>query len=1082
MVTNPKKLGFYDEKELRDKVEGALREYYSKIETDTRELRLRDIKYGTGKYDPDNWGDIKSAILGHKTISAPIYGEFELRDKNTGNVIDSSRKKIGDLPLLTKYNSYIVKGSPYNIPIQLRLKPGPYSRETEVGENEVYSNVAHGKSFRTVLDPDSKKLTLRIGTTNIPLIPFLKEMGMGEGTIRSAVGTEVMDANAKDPGNVLANAYRALYNRKPEGLNDVDLREAIMDRFSVTELDTEVTKRNLGVGYSSVTPAYLRDTAKEVIALTRGEKGESNRDDISYKEIYTVMDHLPDIIRRNKKTNYANLNRLRRRMIDKNKIEEILDKPPSSEILEGYFTKSNLSRYANQVNPAAMTASPYITTLLGEGGISAAETVPSSSSDPQDTHFGFLDMLHTPESYSGGIVLNIATDTERDGKRLRTKVINIMNGREEKLSNDKVRDHVIAMPNEFEYRNNQWRAKADKVRALKNGIMSEVPAHEVRYMLKSPSGMFDTSANTIPFMANTQGNRILTASRMIEQAVALTDPDRPLVETAIEGRNVLDDIGRNYTVRSKVTGKVKDVKDDHVIVVDNKGKEYRYSMPRNLPLTNKAFIDAKVRVKPGDIVKPETILADTNFTIDGKMSLGKNLNVAYVPWYGKNYEDAVVLTESGANKLRSTHMFKEELKADPDTITYDINTYRAYSPKSILKDDLKRFDQDGVIKPGMEVAQGDMLVAALKRNIPRGVDRFVDLLRKSKARPFKDGALRWEYDKPGVVTDVVKKPEGVEVYIKTEEPMKVGDKLVGRYGNKGIVSEIIPDEIAPQFKDGTKIDVLVDPLSVVPRINLGQVLETAASKIAEKSGKPFVMENYDGTDYRSAIERMLKERKIPEKEDIYDPEHDRTIPNVFTGKQYYYKLMHQADLKATGRGVDGPYTQDMQPARGKPHGGQSIDRLTANVLLAHNARNYLRDALSIKNNMNDEYWDAIQHNRIPPAPKTPYEWEKFKGLMQGMGINTVQRGSELELTPLADQDVERLSAGRIKNPYRMILGKGIKATPDKDGLFGDDVGGIRGNVFNHIDLPTRIPSPAYRKAITTLLDIKDKDYENLLTE
>ena len=1079
MEHHPKKVGVYEEQKMLDNVREALSEYYEDIETDDRALKLRKVTYGNRSYDPNSWRDIKSAVLNQKTISIPAYGEFELIDKDSGRVIDKGKKKIGDIPLMARNNSYIVDGTPYTVPLQLRMKPGAYSREAETGEREVYSNVKGGYSFRTLIDPESQKLTIRVGTTNIPLVPLLKELGMHPNVIAGKIGEELYKSNDVDTKGVLDKAYKSFVGKASDE-DDDQKRKVLSETFAKTELNSDVTEKVLGRAHTKVSPDFILDTAEEVIKVTKGDKQGSNRDDIEYKEVYTIMDHLPDILRRKRRSDQVDVFRVKRRMTQRNTIGEILDKPPTAPVLNNYFASSNLSRYSNQINPMAMSSGPFITTLLGDGGISSSESVPSSSTDPQDSHYGFLDVIHTPESFSGGITLNMTTGTRLADKKMYIEVIDVLSGEDTELPNDKLSNYIVAMPHEFKKVGSTWVAKTKKIRALKNGNMSEVEPFEVRYMIKNPGGLFDLSSNTIPFMANTQGNRLLTGSKMIEQALSLVDPDIPLVDAVSDGKSVLDQIGRSYSVRSKEEGKVTNITEDSMVVTDSTGKKHTYDLPHNVPGTQMSYIDSKLRVKIGDSIKNGQLLADTNFTKDGKMVLGKNLNVAYVPWRGKNYEDAVVLTESGANKLRSTHMFQEELIGGDDVIRRNLGGYMAYSPTTIKKESIGNYTGTGVIKPGTKVHRGDVLVAALKRNVPRGTDVFVDLLRKSKAKPYKDGALTWEYDRDGVVTDIVETATGTKVYVKTEEPIRIGDKVVGRYGNKGIVSDIIPDKDTPTMANGEKLDLLIDPLSVVPRINLGQLLETAASKIADRTGTSYLVENFSGIDEREKILDRLKQLKIPEKEDIYDPATGKTLPNIFTGKQYIYKLQHQADLKATGRGIDGAYTHDEQPARGGGGGAQSIGRLSSNVLLAHNARAFMRDAMSIKSGKNSEYWDAIQQGRIPPAPTVPYVWDKFKSYLRGMGINTVQKGSEIELMPLTDRDVEQLSAGVIRNPFRMILGKGVTATPDKDGLFGVDVGGVKGNVYNHIDLGTSMPSPAYKKAITTLLDMKEKDYDAIV--
>lgn len=250
--------------------------------------------------------------------------------------------------------------------------------------------------------------------------------------------------------------------------------------------------------------------------------------------------------------------------------------------------------------------------------------------------------------------------------------------------------------------------------------------------------------------------------------------------------------------------------------------------------------------------------------------------------------------------------------------------------------------------------------------------------------------------------------------------------------------------------------------------------------MAKGTNKVYEVENFSGKNYRDDILNNLKRNHISEKEDIFDPSTGKTLKNVFIGQQYTKKLKQQVDKKYSSRGLSGSYTRDNAPTAGGGSGGQSIDNLTSNVLLAHNARENLKEMFSLKNNPNADYWRAVQHGQIPPSPEIPFEYEKFKSYITGMGVNPESKGSSITLNPLTDKDIDNLSEGPISNPTKSYLGKGTTLQPIKDGLFGEITGGFQGEKYTNIDLPEILPSPAYEDAIKTVLHMTQQEYEDNL--
>jgi len=1074
-MLSSEEMGLYSEKKTLDAVENKLKEIYN-INMGDKSLHLNKVEFGDYTYDPNDWSALKTAKQNKDTIGRPYYGVFEIKDEG-GKTIDKSRIKLGVMPVNTYMDAFLVNGNYYSVPTQFRLKPGAYSRRKESGDYEVFHNVRNGLPMRTSIDPESKKMAVTIRQASIPIYTVLKLTGADDRDIKKALGEEIYENNVQlDTTKDTNKLYRTLFNKSPESY--ASAVDEIKDYFDKLETTPSVNKKTLNDSLSKVDDRYFLASSGKLLNVIRGITPPDNRDELIYKDVYSVDDMVEDILSRTKKTHRLDW-KVKHKLKTKDDIQKVINRNDIDKVIKGIFTTSNLSRYADQTNPLSNEANHYTTTLLGEGGIGSPDVVTMDAKMMQPSHTGFLDPAHTPESFSAGVTLYLANDTKKDGKQLKTKVVNINTNKDSWLDNNTFYDTFVAYPHELRLKNGKWVSDDNEVVGLYQGKQVIRRPSDVVYMLASPDGMFDITSNAIPFLNSDQATRLLTASKMGTQASLLASPDKPLVDVVLNnGKSVLDEIGNKYCIRAKEKGVIIDATPEYILVSGKSG-DVRYNLPSNMPLNGDSYLDSVLRVRVGDRVEKGDLLADTNSTIDGKLSTGKNLNVAYLPYKGLNYEDAVVISESAAKKLATSHLHKIHI---PKESIFDFNKYRAFSPYDIKDDDVDRYDEDGVIKPGQDVMPDDIVAASMKKRSFSLADTLIQRLKKSVLPPLKADPVHWDRSVSGKVTDVIKVKDGIDVYVKTVEPVTYGDKLVGRHGNKATVSYIIPDEHAPRTASGDVIDIIMDPHGVSPRINYGQLLETAAGKLASKTGKPFVVENFSDKDYRSEILKDLKRHGIPEKEDIIDPSTGKTIPGVFTGVQYINKLKHQVENKISARGIDEPYNANMQPTRGKGTGGQSLDNLTTNILLAHNARGLIRDSFSIKNNPNREYWRAVQNGIAPPAPKAPYEYTKFEALLKGMGINMDKAGDVVKLSPLTDAQTRAISKGEIKEPYRMFKLRGDDIDPEKKGLFGSDVGGLKGNVFNHIELPDRIPSPVYKDAIKSVLGITDKEFDKLLEE
>jgi len=1082
-MLSPKDAGLYNEENNKRAVRDGLMSIFP-LQASGKTLSIEDVEFSDPKLNPDDWRDVYKAISSGKSISSEVRPTFVLKDE-AGNVT-KSKLKIGELPLLTNLDTFVVNGSQYNLPTQFRLKSGGYARETAAGTPEIFINAKGKRSLRLFVDENKKLLKAKIGQGSVPLTPLLKAMGATEDEIESILGKELSEINMDVNDDMIINkTYKALLGKNADKSQDAS--KAIKDYLSSAELDPEVNKITLGTGHSTISKDMLLDATDQLIKLTKKEIDPINRESLQFKSVHGVDDILQERLSNKRNLGLSKYNMMRK-MTGSDDISKIIDKNKFTKDLEQAFTTSKLSRFSSQSNPTAILNTPFMTTLLGEGGVHNPDAVPEDAKRLQASHMGFLDISHTPESMKAGITLTMAINTKKDGSQIKTKVINIRTNQPEWLSPEDINSTPLAFANQFTLKGSKWRPAGRNVQVIVGDEHKTLPYTSVKYMLPQGQDMFDLASNTIPFLQTDQGNRGMTSAKMSEQAVSLVNPEKPLVEPIIDGISVLDDIGSRFSVRANTSGIVDKILDDSIII-DSGGNKVEHPIPRNFPLNNKSILDSNVRVREGERVKKGDLLADSNFTRDGKYSYGVNLTTAYMPYLGFNHEDAALISQSAADKLKSLHMHKISIPIGDTTIT-DLKKFQAYNPFAFKKEDAKKYDDDGTIRIGQTLHPHDILAATMSENVLTGVDNIIAKLRKSAVKPMKDNSLLWKESVPGIVTDKVVHKDRIDLFVKTEEPFEVGDKLSGRHGNKHIVSKIIPDDMMPMTEHGEKIDIIMEPHGVPSRINPGQILEAAAGRLASLTGKPFQVENFSGKDYRKIIADELdkankamgikvKDVNHPDKLTIFDPSTGMKINNIGIGKAYITKLNHQVGHKLSARGIKEPYTQDHQPTRGGGVGGQSIDKLTANALLAYNTRDLLQDMFSIKNNRNNEYWRAIIHKELPPAPKESYELKKFDALLKSMGVNTVAKGTSLKLSPFTDRQILDMSAGEIPNPDKSFFGKGVNLTPIKTGLFGEVAGGMSGTEFNHISIDEPFISPAYRDAVKSLLGITNKELDEM---
>jgi hypothetical protein len=468
-------------------------------------------------------------------------------------------------------------------------------------------------------------------------------------------------------------------------------------------------------------------------------------------------------------------------------------------------------------------------------------------------------------------------------------------------------------------------------------------------------------------------------------------------------------------------------------------------------------------VKIGDAVSKGTLLAKSNFTDDnGAVATGLNLRVGYAPYRGYNADDAIVISESAAKKLSSEHMYTTKYK-EADNYETGKNAFLSIYPGTFDKQQMKTISPKGVVKPGTKVEYGDPLVLAISKRKPTGGGML-----RTRQELYSDVSETWDHESPGVVTDVDKTKDGWKVSVKAYSPMHIGDKLSNRYGGKGVVSKILPDDKMPHDKDGQPLEIMLNPLGIVSRTNPAQLIETVLGKVAKKTGHVYKLPGFSDENYVEFAKRELGKHGLNDTEDIYDPTSGRKIPKVLTGYAYMMKLHHMAEPKSSGRDI-GSYTSEGVPAGGGQEGSKRIGMGEMTALISHGATEVIRDAKLVRGQRNDNFWRALRLGYTPPSPKVPMVYEKFISYLQGSGINLRKNGETTHLLAMTDKDTTKMSAGPLKKAETVT---GDKLDPVKGGLFDVGLtGGHGGTRWTHIDLAEPLPNPVMEEPIRRMLGV-----------
>lgn len=1040
------------------------------VQNDLYTLRLSNVGYsGPERF---NKAAQKKAVLTRGSLARKLVGTWELVDNKTQQPVASRATTIANVPYLSDAGTFINKGVEYTLAHQMRLRPGVFTREKDNGELEAHVNTLPGKgrSHRYYMDPKTGVFKMQIGQAQIPLMPLLKTLGVSEQDIRKAWGNEITAANMEqgDAGTI-DKIYQRLAYKADSNLDQLGKIKAIAAEFAKTEFDEDVTKRTLGTAYKTLTPEAVLDITKKLIAVNRKEADSDDRDSMAYQQVFGPEDLIAERFVKDK----ANL----RQLLWKATAKKNLDHVPTgvfNKAITAALIGSGLGSSLEEINPAEIFDHQTRVTRLGEGGIGSLDAVPAESRSVQPSHFGFIDYLRTPESGKVGVDMRFARGARKgnDGK-IYMPVKNIQTGAIEYKTPQEIADTPLAFPGEE-------RSDLPMVAALVGGKLKYVPKDQAQYTAPDMDSTLSDLTNMVPMKSMVKGQRVIMGARMFTQALPLVNGEAPLVQSAAPdnpNESHEDRMGANLgAVRAQAPAQVVSVTPDEIVLRTQDGKKEVIDLYNDAPFNRKTFWTQKAAVQPGDVVKPGQLLATSNFTDPkGSAALGMNMRVAYLPFRGKNYEDAIVISESAAKRLTSEHMYQHEAEWDDNTHVGK-KAFMSLFPSEYDKKMLDKFDDNGAIKKGTEVNFGDPLVLVAKKR-----DQVYGKVHRGRAGNFSNDTLTWEHHSPGIVTDVEHTKKGVSVVVKTKAQMETGDKLTGRFGDKGVIAEVVPDSQMPHDKDGNPFEVLVSPLGLISRVNPAQVVEAALSKVAEKTGQPFKIKDFESDkDLVDFAMQELQKHNLSDTEDVIDPETGRKISGILTGKRFFMKLHHTAESKGQGRSIGG-YTAEGTPAKGGSEGAKRVGMLELGALLSHGAGKVIRDAKMVRGQANPDYWAQFMAGYDPPLPKVPHVYEKFVSQLRGAGINTVRTGTKTHIMAMSDKTVDELAGDRELQNSETVDWKG-NLRPVKGGLFDETLtGGHNGNRWSKITLHEPMPNPVMEEPIRRTLGLTEKQFRDVLS-
>ncbi|MGL5819847.1 MAG: DNA-directed RNA polymerase subunit beta [Phycicoccus sp.] len=1048
-----------------------------------RDHRFEDVKYS-----------IEDCRERDQTYSAPLFVTAEFMNNVTGE-IKSQTVFMGDFPLMTERGTFIINGTERVVVSQLVRSPGVYFERTpdKTSDKDVYTaKVIPSRGAWLEFEVDKRDMVgVRVDRKRKQSVTvLLKALGWGADRILEEFGDyesirmTLEKDHTTDQDDALLDIYRKLRPGEPP---TKEAAQTLLDnlyfngkRYDLAKVGRYKINKKLGVDneltQSTLTIDDIVATIKYLVALHAGEEtiaGSRRGEAVELRAETDDIDHfgnrrlrnVGELIQNQVRTGLSRMERVVRERMTTQDVEAITPQTlinirPVVASIKEFFGTSQLSQFMDQNNPLAGLTHKRRLSALGPGGLSR-DRAGMEVRDVHPSHYGRMCPIETPEGPNIGLIGSLASYGRINSFGfIETPYRKVEKGRitddVHYLSADEEDEHVIAQANAALNDKGDRFAQERVLVRVKGGEVEYIPADDVDYIDVSPRQMVSAATALIPFLEHDDANRALMGSNMQRQAVPLVRAEAPLVGTGMEYRAAVDS---GDVVVAEKAGVVTEVSADLVTIAQDDGTSRTYRISKFARSNQGNSYNQVVRVDEGQRVEAGRLIADGPATEGGEMALGRNLLVAFMPWEGHNYEDAIILSQRLVQDdvLSSIHIEEHEVdardtKLGPEEITRDI--------PNVSEDVLADLDERGIIRIGAEVRDGDLLVGKVT---PKGEteltpeERLLRAIFGEKAREVRDTSLKVPHGETGTVigVKVFDKDEGdelppgvnqlVRVYVANKRKITDGDKLAGRHGNKGVISKILPVEDMPFLEDGTAVDVVLNPLGVPGRMNVGQILELhlgwAASRGWEVAGSPDwagqvpaeARAASPGTRVASPVFDGVREDEIvgllesttptrdgqrlvdgSGKARLFDGRSGEPFPEpVSVGYMYILKLHHLVDDKIHARST-GPYSMiTQQPLGGKAQfGGQRFGEMEVWALEAYGAAYALQELLTIKSddvNGRVKVYEAIVKGDNIPEPGIPESFKVLIKEMQSLCLNVEvlsTDGSTIEMRE-AEEDVFR---------------------------------------------------------------------------
>jgi DNA-directed RNA polymerase subunit beta len=979
------------------------------------------------------------------SYTAPLKVEVKLVNLDT----EETKKQeifLCDFPLMSKRGTFIVNGVERVAVSQLIRSPGAFfTSEEKRGEKVFGAKIIpnRGTWLEFVSEPDGF-IGVRIDRRRkVPATTLLRALGLDEKKMVDSSKDKdikklfkeidkgevsfIKRTLERDPARNRKEAVMEIYRRmRPgEAVTPDPAKELIentffnFDRYDLSEVgrwrmwqrlpELKPKKdRDITTDDRVLTTDDVVAVLKEIIRLNNDpEATEDQIDHLGNRRVRAFTELLANRLR-------VSLMRIDRSVKDKISTAEddglkpskLINARPFASAVQKFFSSSAISQFMDQENPLAELEHKRRLTATGPGGLTR-ERAGFEARDVQSSHYGRICPIQTPEGSNVGLVNHFALYS-------RVNRYGFLETPYYKVENGKVTSEIHYLDaHEEEYHkiahggtkiDEKGNIVEEKVEARINGSPKMAKREEIDYIDVSPEQLISVAASTIPFLQNDDANRALMGANMQRQAVPLLKPAAPHVGTGMEAKVARDS---GHVILSEASGEVVEVDGKKVTVKDKKGKKHVHELETFSDTNNYTCFHQKPTVDKGQKVKEGDLLTDGGSISEGRLALGQNPLIAFLPWRGYNYEDAIVVSERLVKDDIYTSVHIENFTCDvrdtkvgPEVTTNDI--------PNVSEDKLKHLDQEGVIRIGAEVEPGDILVGKIS---PKGKaeltpeERLLKAIFGEKAKDVKDSSLRMKHGKKGRVvgvkifsrekghkldTGVIKK---VEVRVAQMRKIQTGDKLSGRHGNKGVISTVLPEEEMPFLKDGTPIDVVLNPLGIISRMNIGQIMETHLGLAAKKLGYLAETPSLSGATNQQ-IKEELKKAGLPEdgKLKVFDGRTGKAFPGrVTVGYMYMLKLIHMIEDKIHMRAI-GPYSLiTQQPLGGKAQfGGQRFGEMEVWALQGYGAAYTLQEMLTIKSDDvpgRAAAYEAILKGEEIGKPNLPASFQLLLSEMKAIGLN-----------------------------------------------------------------------------------------------